>query len=458
MVYFLAFTMIVITALIYMTGRCRIISPIMVYMVPFSFSAFWLTLNVSRWSVVLNLNTYLVIVGGSLCLLLGTVVASASSKTISIRNRRSIIRKHDDSEQIPSIFFVIMMVIELVIVFLCFRKIRSIVHSFGYYGSISYEIYRFRNLGMYTTESTSLGRNLDWMYNFNLSMGYIWAYVLALRIFKKNRINIPLVMCLVFSISTGLIRGGRQSAIQIIVAGLMYYMVFLLSGRETRKLPVKTMIMLGGLVIIMAVSFQRLGTLLGRTVQADFMQYLAVYLSGSIRNLNEWLKTPHELPDLFGKMSFQSMYTYLGRKFGRPEWVYLSDLPYLSANGRNSGNIYTMFYSYIYDFGYIGAAVMPFFIGLISQITYNISSKCSFDSERDIRFSTILYGYFSYNLAFSFFGNKFYAGIFTLNFIKFVILWILMIYIINILPMPHIMLLNRNRIRKTVHKISDGNG
>jgi oligosaccharide repeat unit polymerase len=180
-----------------------------------------------------------------------------------------------------------------------------------------------------------------------------------------------------------------------------------------------------------ALLFQGLGSALGRTVQADPLQYLAVYFCGGIRNLNEYVKISHSRPDVFGKMTFPYVNNFLGNRLHNSSLIYALDLPYLSANGRNSGNIYTTFYAYIYDFGYLGVAIMPFIMGMISKILYKRAIKGAYKSNKKIKISIIVYGYVFYTLAFSFFSNKFYEGIFKITFVKMCLIWILVSYILN---------------------------
>ena len=112
------------------------------------------------------------------------------------------------------------------------------------------------------------------------------------------------------------------------------------------------------------------------------------------------------------------------------DWVYPLDLPYQTANGLNTGNIYTTFYAYIYDFGYIGIIILPFIIGFVSEIIYIKAKNTNLNNEK-INLSIILYSYIFYTLAFSFFSNKFFEGTCTPTFIKYVIIWLLLKYIIQ---------------------------
>ena len=230
---------------------------------------------------------------------------------------------------------------------------------------------------------------------------------------------------------TCLIKGGRQSAIQMILACFVMYLMLYLESRKVKKIPIKKLIKyiligMGGLA-----SFQVLGSILGRTVQADFNQYLAVYFAGGIRNLNEYLKGFSTKADVFGKMSFIYLNNYIGNKFHNEKLIYPLDLPYLSANGHNSGNIYTTFYAYIYDFGYIGVVILPLIMGAISMFVFTRVKRNITKKQKLVNLSLILYGYMFYLLFFSFFSNKFYEGILSLGFFKRMFIWIVATFLLN---------------------------
>ena len=90
------------------------------------------------------------------------------------------------------------------------------------------------------------------------------------------------------------------------------------------------------------------------------------------------------------------------------------------------GNVYTTFYQFYIDFGYVGVAILPFSIGVISQITYN---KTKIKNNRNIlNIYNIVYSYMIYALIFSFFSDKFFEEIITLNFVRYFICMILVQY------------------------------
>lgn len=314
----LVIIMMIITLFLYYGCKQSILSPAIAFMAPFSFATLYLLINTSRWNVVLELDTLLVIVGGSLCFLLGNLFVSLVCG-INKGNRKEYIEKtnyqNDNNINISKVILIIGLGVELFCLLYCLKAIISVVHRYGHYGNLSYLIYKYRNLNIYTTENISLGSLGDLFYSFATSIGYVWGNIFVKKILYNNKIDILLLLNIIISLITCLIKGGRQSAIQMILACFVMYLMLYLESRKVKKIPIKKLIKyiligMGGLA-----SFQVLGSILGRTVQADFNQYLAVYFAGGIRNLNEYLKGFSTKADVFGKMSFIYLNNYIGNKF-----------------------------------------------------------------------------------------------------------------------------------------------
>ena len=101
-------------------------------------------------------------------------------------------------------------------------------------------------------------------------------------------------------------------------------------------------------------------------------------------------------------------------------------LPFRTVNGFNLGNVYTMLYPLVYDFGYMGTLFLVMLMAFISQILYERCKTDKFDNKPSIRI--LIYSYVFPTIVLSFFGNIFYNQIFNINFIYFII----MNYLLNI--------------------------
>ena len=428
---FLAISMVALSLFLSVFAKQKLLSPSIAFIVPFTVSSIYLIFNVSRWSVVLNTNTYFVIISGCLSYLFGILLASQIK--LRFGNKKESVKRDEIKFQAELNSFVLWLffIFEIIALAFSFRAIISVVRRYGYSGNYSALIYRYRNLSIYTTESISLGGVVDWLYLFNSAIGYIWGYIIADAAANKRKIKLVYFLNFSIAIVTDLLKGGRQSAVQLIIASIICYFMLYLSKLTRKNIPLRKYFKVLICGIVGMSLFQSLGYLLGRTVQADFLQYLAVYISGGIRNLNEYLKTEHTAPDVFAKMTLPYVNRFIGNKFGIARMIYSLDLPYLSANGRNSGNIYTTFYAYIYDFGYIGVIIWPLIMGFISQRIYKKARKSILNDDKRVKTSVIVYGYLFYMLAFSFFSNKFYEGFFTISFVKIFLLWTILSYLFN---------------------------
>ena len=103
---------------------------------------------------------------------------------------------------------------------------------------------------------------------------------------------------------------------------------------------------------------------------------------------------------------------------------YKLDLPFRNINGLNLGNVYTTFYPYIYDFGYIGEFLLVLIMAIISQVIYELTKNAKTNTHPLL--SVLVYSNIINCLILSFFSNKFYENIISIEMIKKVIFWILL--------------------------------
>ena len=84
------------------------------------------------------------------------------------------------------------------------------------------------------------------------------------------------------------------------------------------------------------------------------------------------------------------------------------------------GNVYTVFYPFIYDFGYVGVVVLTALMAFVCQVCYELGRNSK--NRRVSLLFTIIYGTITSTLLLAFFSNKFYENIFTVEFVKRVII------------------------------------
>lgn len=433
-VYALCMCMIVLFIISFYAANQEIISPSVVFLAPFSLATVDLIYNIEKWHVDLKWNTFYLIIGGTISFLLAISlcklfrIAAHSKKRIgNFYSGKTVEGMTEKDVKFPRINYVFFAALQLLTFIVCLRAVTSIARRYGVSGGISALIAGYKSLKTFTTEDISLGGINNILYDFCYASGYVWFYIVAYSFTHKMKIDKWALVNLVLSIAISLEKGSRGGAVALICSGAAMFVLFWQKDSRRGRLSFKQLmaIIIGAVVLVG--TFQTVGELLGRISSADFEGYLAVYLSAPIRNLDYFLSKTHSVPDIFGEMTFVRLINYLGGKLDISSWVYEMDLPSLYANGYVTGNVYTTFYAYTYDFGYIGVPVMMFLMGIISQTIYR-KAKDSGRSKHSLNIWEILYAYIFYLLAFSFFSNKFYEGIVAIQFVKYILYWLVIRY------------------------------
>lgn len=435
-VYMLAITMLILFIFSFYTSNQELASPPVAFFAPFSLAAIDLIYNIDKWRVELKANTYLIVLMGSLCFLIGIYFIKAG-RTI-IRSRYSSFGMQREARVTQKITYIkierincwIFAVLQMITFVMCLTAVMRISRRFGFSGSVSMLISGYKSLKSFTTENISLGRLNNNLYDLCYASGFIWFYIVVNNYAATKKIDKLALLNLVLSIAVSLEKGSRGGAVALLVAGVAMMVIIWQKKSRRRRLKFKQILLTILIVIIVVGTFQKVGGLLGRVSAADFEGYLSTYLSAPIRNLDYYINNVMEktlsVPHVFGKMTFVRIINFLGGFFNINSWVYELDLPFLRSNGYVCGNVYTTFYAYLYDFGTIGVAVLMILMGFISQLLYQKSMKPSRRSKRNysVNLWIIVYSYVFNNLAFSFFSNKFYEGVASIQFIKYLVFWL----------------------------------
>jgi oligosaccharide repeat unit polymerase len=155
---------------------------------------------------------------------------------------------------------------------------------------------------------------------------------------------------------------------------------------------------------------------------ADLGDYVFIYAGAPVVNLNNWLIKASGKAHLtrIGGQTFRYMYNYLGKWTGNKKMqTYASINKFaFSANKKEIGNVYTCYYLLIYDFSYIGAAVMT----AVMAWYYTHQYSRFVTAQKLFRFDPQLYiySYLFNDLVMSFFSARFYETTVNPDFIKFV--------------------------------------
>lgn len=418
-------TLLAVTIANYFIFGKSICSPPFMLCLGFAAASADLLTMVDYWKVSLHWNTYMVICGGcvlfsAVCLIVRFLMNSFRTDLAGKLNLSKLPRVKGKLE-ISRFKLLGILAFNLLVILLLSYKVIKITRMFGYHGGILGSFGQYARLVKFTNKSISLGK-INLLYNICRAGGYIWGNLLVIDYFKKKKINLLLLACFTTTVLSTFITGSRGGSVYMMLSLLPS--IYLCRERRFFKKPLKFRYIL--LLCVLAIgalfSFQFLGAAIGRTMREKVTPwaYASIYLGAPIQNLDYFLQTVHKAPKIFGSTTFYYQIQNYAVSHNIPSLIYEFDLPFMSYNGHNAGNVFTMFYSFYYDFGYKGIVVLTGIMALIVQVIYELMIK---SIKKSFSFSRLLYLYEFPFIPLSFFSNKFYEGL-NEGFLKLIIFWI----------------------------------
>lgn len=402
-----------------------IVAPPVIFILTFCISFFDALLNLGIWNTALSINTILIIVVGALVFTIVSVLLRIISKK-NVNKSEDIIVKYIDISKWKLMVFLIF---QLVVIFFVQKYVKELAGPYAKNGSLSASISMYQYLTKFTTLKLAFPKVLTYTYILSNSSAFVFGYVAVYNFFYSRKINYLAIINMLVSMAGSFLTGSRGVAIQVILSLIIIYLLLYRDNGGKIKLSVlvKPLLVLIGLLL----SFRFFAKILGRDHSLGLFEYISVYLGAPIKNLDTFLNTGyHSSNDIWGFNTFSMQWQWINEKFslGLPKDTINVNMQFL--NGHNLGNVFTAYKDYISDFGYFGATicivVMAFVMGYLYEHTKIVEQR---ESKTAIKWSRLLFGYLSVNMAFTFFSNKFYES-FTVTMGQRVICWMLLSYIL----------------------------
>ena len=433
MIYLLLISLIILLIISFYLNDKSISAPSIIFTFGFVFQAIWASFYKVKWDLNLNIRTFLVIFIGVLEFL---IVSFIVQHLVKMRRKDNALEKKKinvikickNKEVVFLITGIVISLAFLYCVVLCvngsFSSFNSIIHAISNFNDIT----KFSN---YTeVRIPFVVNNLQ---VFVIASGYWFLYVIINNYIAEKKIKIIEILIVINSLICSTLSGSRTNFVMILIAGICFYLIIRSRCKDTNKILNKKLIMIAAcLSIVFLLLFPSFAKLLGRKLKSNSIDYLSIYCGAEIKNLDLILPQldTMEKNNIWGSQTFYSMIGSIGQKIGFEGYKkYQLDLPFQSVNGYDLGNVYTTFYPYIYDFGYIGAVILVCIMAIISQYTY-YKAKTVKESTSYSNIWILIYGNVFCCLLLSFFSNKFYENIISMNFIKYIIFWIFLNFVL----------------------------
>lgn len=417
--------LVVVCWLTYLLNDSDPISPPLLFGLGFTFCALFACLLSDRWNYEMGGETFSVILGG-------VVVFCVASFVVRRRSTGDLIESgQTDSSRwvLPAskALNIAFLLIEIVVLIWSLQLICSTYPSDSIPGSVA----RYNSVIKFTDEGSDIFQfPLSQLRSVTGMLGYVFAYYVAQSIVvKKSSTFYWDIAGLIIACFIQIMSANRTTAVGFMFCFAIAY--FILKRQMNKRLPVvnlKTAMIVLTVCCVFIISFQGIAQVLqGRSASSDPLTYISAYIGAQIPNLDSYITSgsASSNTEIWGYMTFRNSIRWIGTQFGISDFIYQYDLPFNSINGYSTGNVYTTFYSFIYDFGYFGMVVLIAVMAIVSQLVY---SKCiKFNSGIFSSAWIVVYSIIAYALILSFFSNKFYENVIVIT-IVYRIIYLLLIY------------------------------
>lgn len=396
----------------------------------FCVSTFYACFYVKKWNFDMHILTFMTILGGIFLFIVVSFAMQYILSHIKIKNFR---KEHSKIEEdkvgilkgVDRWKLSIFICLQVIVLIWTYRSVLMLGKSGGAGNNLSEAINYYRYTSVFSDKNVGLPKILSYLREFCVSLEYIWSYLLIHSfVYKYSKGRILLGINIGLGICIDLILGARTGLFVLIVVGFVEtYFIYKNKvgwGKKVRFSSIVKVIVLGVCIIS---SFQVLGNLLGRNSTRNFSEYIAIYLSAELKNLDIFIRNGKFGTDFSKGQTLIYVINYLSGRLGIASWSHDLDLPFQYINGSPLGNVYTTFYAFLYDDGFFGLIFFVIIMAIICQ--FSLRKAKTLAKPRDINIGIVIYSYIYFTIVFSFFSNKFYEMVFNTAFLRMLLYWYL---------------------------------
>lgn len=410
--------------------RGSLVAPANLFIVFFTLSVINGLTNFDNWNFSLHLNTVFVIGGGALLFFIICFIVHLIAQELSpVRVvKRPLMVTATVINSLPRVVYFAGIAFSLGTALLVVKEVQGVVSQYGGSGNLIEALGRYDELVKFSTLNIGLPGFTNIVYSVGQALFYAWAYIFIRSVVLKDSAKdyLALINCIVAAFLP-LLTGGRNGLIAEMIAVAVFYLMWHQRTDANLKGSFSFAKILGILAAVtVAVSlFRPLLSLLGRDSGGQKgYSYLSIYLGAPIKNLDSYLNgtltngIPVESKQ-WGDMTLSLLRSSIGRPV---DYSWLDWQPFQSVNGHELGNVFTIYYPLIFDWGIPGALIAVAVIAFLSQLIFEVAQRAIVNGSL-INTSILIYGTVAYGISFSFFSNRLIATILNRQFMIWIMLW-----------------------------------
>ncbi len=271
---------------------------------------------------------------------------------------------------------------------------------------------------------------------FSCVVSYISLYiVIRTKVLENKLMLIPLGVVIIYFFQT-LMSGGRSESFRIVTAALFLWYVFFKSKYGARYGNQKAIKYIFFILGLMGMFFFSFVVLIGRSAREldwqDLFENVFVYAGAPILNLDYYLTNPwRQTWGIWGELTFKNLINYIGKKFSISNYNYELDLPFLSFQNFDMGNVYTTYYAFYYDFQILGVIILTLIMALICTYIYSLVQRQNIARSK-INVCVLSYSYLVNDIVMSMFSHRVYETIVDIGTYHKLIILLIMVHMIDI--------------------------
>lgn len=416
----LTFALIILMFFAYYLNRKSLISPSVLFSGGLTIAAIIALANERTWNLQLDSRTLLVITLGTVEFIIFSYI---TSRIFDIVGKHKTDKKRERYLKVPDYVgkrFKIILLIQIVIIWISIITVKRATGISDLMNAINYINYVQNG---FIKGQINLPNYFVLLLIFNSSAGLMAGYLFLEDIIISKRFDYFLFFNLLLGFATPLLTGARGDSVIFLIA--LFVLAYFIVKEKTMWNHSNTKYILWGIIglFLFLFIFEWSASLVGRNMgESNLSEYISTYCGAEIANLNEFIKN-RSFPihgEIFGQQTFVTILPTLSKvfRFTLPE--YKLDIPFQILNGHNTGNVATTFYSWLYDFGYIGVGVLTALVSVVGEICYKFAKQ-----RANFSVIKLIYGYIAALITLSFFSNRFFENL-NLNFVYMIFFWIVL--------------------------------
>ena len=415
-------TLLFLFALSLFTSQGKYINSQIFYALGFVVALFGATIYAERWQMEFASETsQAIILSAVLFFSVATLVDILYGK---VKRKKKVdtdfIYEDDGNEFIDIDRLVLLFLLGMQLIMIVFQY--YFLMRFGGASSIIDAIYKFR-----FREDTDFNYPtiIKLFLGVSQALGYYLIYsIIHGIVYRYKPRNIFIIIAnLIICLLSILMSGSRGTALAIFIAGFIQF--YILLGKKNSwsvKLKVKQVAIIAAIIFLLVISFKSFGDLMGRGNEKFANgEYLAIYFSGSILNLDNFVKSHRFGAPINQNETFIRLINNISDFFDVPALAHKSSFTFTFSNGHFIGNVYTALAAFLHDGGYTALIILTCVMAALSQLSCNTAITSKF--KKGFSYSIILYSFIGTTVFLSFFSARFYLDLFNKNFVQTMIYW-----------------------------------